>query len=63
MNDPTDWQKSSYSGGEGADCVEVAHGFDGVAVREGDVPGVAILAVPERVVALIRVCKRGAVSL
>ncbi|MCI3930588.1 MULTISPECIES: DUF397 domain-containing protein [unclassified Streptomyces] len=34
------WRKSSYSNGEGGNCVEVADGRDGVVpVRDSKVPG------------------------
>lgn len=29
-----DWRKSSYSGGNGGDCVELATGLAGVMVRD-----------------------------
>jgi hypothetical protein len=34
MNDCRQWRKSSYSGGHGGDCVEVASAEGGVAVRD-----------------------------
>ncbi|MFF4960973.1 DUF397 domain-containing protein [Streptomyces sp. NPDC001222] len=34
-----DWFKSSYSGTNGGDCVEVAAGLDGVYVRDSKVMG------------------------
>ncbi|MEU8703632.1 DUF397 domain-containing protein [Streptomyces sp. NPDC048565] len=34
-----DWRKSSYSNGQGGDCVEVADGFPGgLPVRDSKVP-------------------------
>lgn len=43
------WQKSSFSGsGDGNNCVEVAVVGDEIAVREGDVPGTALVATAER---------------
>jgi hypothetical protein len=32
------WFKSSYSGGEGNECVEVAHGHSWVRIRDSKVP-------------------------
>ncbi|MFJ7147803.1 DUF397 domain-containing protein [Streptomyces sp. NPDC100445] len=41
-----DWFKSSYSNGEGGNCVEVADGVPGVVpVRDSKVPGGAVLVV------------------
>lgn len=43
---PTHWRKSSYSGSNGGDCVEVADGFPGVVpVQDSKNPGPA-LALP-----------------
>ncbi|MFD4656076.1 DUF397 domain-containing protein [Kitasatospora sp. NPDC058444] len=43
------WRKSSYSGGEGGDCIEVASGLlDSVAVRDSKDPhGPALGFAPE----------------
>ncbi|WP_079031781.1 DUF397 domain-containing protein [Streptomyces specialis] len=41
------WRKSSHSGGENGDCVEVADGVPGVVpVRDSKVPGGPALVVP-----------------
>ena len=40
------WQKSSYSGGEGNDCVEVAALDTHIAVRDSKAPARATLTVP-----------------
>ena len=38
------WRKSSYSGGSGGECVEVAHGADGaVPVRDSKDPAGPVL--------------------
>ncbi|MFD7894152.1 DUF397 domain-containing protein [Streptomyces sp. NPDC059743] len=35
----TEWRKSSYSNGQGAECIEVADGFDGIVpVRDSKAP-------------------------
>jgi hypothetical protein len=40
------WRKSTYSNGEGGNCVEVADGFPGVVpVRDSKVPGGAVLLI------------------
>lgn len=40
------WRKSSYSGPEGSDCVEVAFVLSGVGVRDSKAPTVGELAFP-----------------
>lgn len=41
------WFKSSYSNGDGGNCVEVAHGVSGlVPVRDSKVPGGPTLILP-----------------
>ncbi|WP_329379942.1 DUF397 domain-containing protein [Streptomyces sp. NBC_01716] len=41
------WRKSSYSNGEGGDCVEVADGIpDAVPVRDSKTPQAAALVFP-----------------
>ncbi|MFG2286002.1 DUF397 domain-containing protein [Streptomyces sp. NPDC048595] len=32
------WTKSSHSGGSNGDCLEVAHGYDGVPIRDSKRP-------------------------
>ncbi|GGX66811.1 MULTISPECIES: DUF397 domain-containing protein [Streptomyces] len=50
MPTPTQWRKSSYSGGgEGNDCVEVADVSPEIAIRDSKAPGRAALWVPARV--------------
>jgi hypothetical protein len=34
MSDNTGWRKSSYSGGQGGNCIEVGHGREVIAVRD-----------------------------
>lgn len=45
LTDPTAlaWRRSTFSGGEGGMCVEVAHIADGVAVRDSKAPRGAVL--------------------
>lgn len=42
----TAWFKSSYSGGEGNECLEVAQAGTRVAVRDSKDPGGPVLAFP-----------------
>jgi hypothetical protein len=41
--DSATWRKSSYSGSNGGDCVEVATLADGIAVRDSKDPAGAVL--------------------
>ncbi|MEU6850982.1 DUF397 domain-containing protein [Actinacidiphila alni] len=41
------WRKSTYSGGEGGECIEVADGFEGVMpVRDSKDPQGPVLVFP-----------------
>ncbi|GII77576.1 hypothetical protein Sru01_25580 [Sphaerisporangium rufum] len=59
-----EWRKSSYSGDEGGNCVEVAANVAGVVgVRDSKVPGGAALAVaPEAWAAFVGGVKSGALA-
>ncbi|MFE7268982.1 DUF397 domain-containing protein [Streptomyces sp. NPDC057623] len=47
MTTPTQWKKSSYSGGgEGNDCVEIANCPHRISVRDSKVPARATLTFP-----------------
>ncbi|MEU5595622.1 DUF397 domain-containing protein [Streptomyces sp. NPDC020298] len=47
MTTRTQWQKSSFSGGgEGNDCVEIAHLPTHIAVRDSKAPARATLSFP-----------------
>ncbi|MBB5960203.1 hypothetical protein FHS29_006826 [Saccharothrix tamanrassetensis] len=41
---PTRWRKSSHSGGNGADCVELAHATARLLVRDSKNPDGPVLA-------------------
>ncbi|MFD7594496.1 DUF397 domain-containing protein [Kitasatospora sp. NPDC059812] len=42
------WHKSSYSGGNGGNCIEVAHGYPGlVPVRDSKDPDGPVLSFPD----------------
>lgn len=43
---PTQWRKSSYSGGNGGDCVELAHGGAALLVRDSKNPEGPVLHFP-----------------
>ncbi|RBQ17293.1 DUF397 domain-containing protein [Spongiactinospora rosea] len=44
-----EWRRSSYSGGSGGNCVEVASSLGGyIAVRDSRVPAGAVLYFPPR---------------
>ncbi|MBT2444147.1 DUF397 domain-containing protein [Streptomyces sp. ISL-36] len=54
------WFKSSYSAGNGGDCVEVADAGTAVFVRDSKRPGEAVLAVPAgQWSAFVRMAARG----
>lgn len=42
-NDALTWRKSSYSGGPGSDCVEVAHAAGDLLVRDSKDPAGPVL--------------------
>ncbi|WP_322620235.1 DUF397 domain-containing protein [Streptomyces acidicola] len=48
------WQKSSFSGVEGGNCVEVALAQPRLLLREGDSPGKVLAMAPRGLLALIR---------
>lgn len=45
--DYTNWRKSSYSGGGGGGCIEVAHSVEQVAVRDSKHVGPMISVTPD----------------
>lgn len=52
------WQKSSFSGAGGENCVELAQGECGeVLIRESDAPGDVLALARGSLLALIRHCK------
>ena len=53
--DPPEWRKSSFSGGSGGNCVEVAGNLPGViAVRDSKDPGGPVLLYPGAVAVVCR---------
>ncbi|MFD8996205.1 DUF397 domain-containing protein [Streptomyces abikoensis] len=59
MSSELRWQKSSYSGAEGPNCVEVATDADAALMRESDAPGISITTRRTRLAALIASIKAG----
>lgn len=50
----SDWQRSSFCGGGGNNCIEVAATPDGMALRESGVPAEILTANRRAALALIR---------
>ncbi|NUS86725.1 MAG: DUF397 domain-containing protein [Streptomyces sp.] len=42
------WKKSSFSEGEGANCIELARHDGHILIRESDDPGAVLTAAPDR---------------
>ncbi|MFD6431926.1 DUF397 domain-containing protein [Streptomyces venezuelae] len=53
------WQRSSFCGGGGNNCVEIATTHDGVAIRESDSPADVLTTDRAALGALIMNVKRG----
>ncbi|MCX4906630.1 DUF397 domain-containing protein [Streptomyces sp. NBC_00878] len=51
------WQKSSFSGIDAEDCVELAHHEGQILIRESDAPDKVITAIPARLQALLGALK------
>ncbi|MVO89822.1 DUF397 domain-containing protein [Streptomyces sp. p1417] len=49
-----EWQRSSFCGGGGNNCVEVAATADGIALRESDSPATVLTTGRRALLALIR---------
>ncbi|MET9252108.1 DUF397 domain-containing protein [Streptomyces sp. NPDC003717] len=57
---PIEWQKSSFSGGGGENCVELGKARDGtIKVRESDDPNVVVTTSHEKLAAFIAGVKAG----
>ncbi|MEV0988031.1 DUF397 domain-containing protein [Streptomyces sp. NPDC049949] len=60
MNSEFNWQKSSFSGGGGEQCLHVAEGRDGaILLCESDDPASIITTSPEKLAAFIAGVKAG----
>ncbi|MFE1783086.1 DUF397 domain-containing protein [Streptomyces sp. NPDC059506] len=54
-----DWQKSSFSGDAGQNCLEVAAADGRIHLRESEDPEVVVTTTPEKLRAFIRGVKAG----
>lgn len=59
MNPDIEWQKSSFSGGGGENCVEVAHNAKSIVMRESDEPSLILTTTPAKFRAFILGVKAG----
>ncbi|MEU5331041.1 DUF397 domain-containing protein [Streptomyces parvus] len=59
MNSEIKWQKSSFSGGGGEQCVELAENAGAILMRESDDPEVIVQTSPEKLRAFIAGVKAG----
>lgn len=57
-----EWQRSSFCGGGGNNCVEVAATDNGVAIRESDIPDEVLATGSNTLFSLIRSVKAGALQ-
>ncbi|MBB5938058.1 DUF397 domain-containing protein [Streptomyces zagrosensis] len=56
------WQKSSFSGAGGHDCVEIAKLGDRLAIRESDAPEIVMATSRSKFGALVRHVQAGALD-
>ncbi|MFF5672389.1 DUF397 domain-containing protein [Streptomyces hygroscopicus] len=59
MSAPPQWRKSSFSGANGPNCVEVARGAHGVLLRESDDPRAVLSVDPSRFAMFLTAAKAG----
>lgn len=59
MSASIQWRKSSFSGGDGPECVELARSADTTLIRESDDPHVVLTTTPKRLAAFIAAAKAG----
>ncbi|MFJ6719658.1 DUF397 domain-containing protein [Streptomyces sp. NPDC091259] len=59
MSTSINWQKSSFSGGGGENCIEVGRQADGIVMRESDDPQAIITTSPAKLAAFIKGVKAG----
>lgn len=59
MNTEIEWQKSSFSGGGGEQCVEVAQHSEQILMRESDDPGAVTTTSRAKFAAFIEGVKAG----
>ncbi|MFD9717815.1 DUF397 domain-containing protein [Streptomyces sp. NPDC059076] len=59
MSEPAQWQKSTFSGAEGEDCVEVGSRRGTIYIRESDTPNTVITTDQDKLAAFIQGIKAG----
>ncbi|MEU7368077.1 DUF397 domain-containing protein [Streptomyces hygroscopicus] len=59
MSNAIRWRKSSFSGGQEPECVEVARGAHGVLLRESDDPRAVLSVDPSRFAMFLAAAKAG----
>jgi hypothetical protein len=59
MSEQIQWQKSSFSGANGEDCVEIAHSDGNLLMRESDNPSHILTTTPTKLRAFILGVKAG----
>ncbi|GAA3191312.1 MULTISPECIES: DUF397 domain-containing protein [Streptomyces] len=59
MNSEIKWQKSSFSGGGGEQCLETAISNGEILLRESDDPTVIVKTTPEKLAAFLLGVKNG----
>ncbi|MDK9496652.1 DUF397 domain-containing protein [Streptomyces katrae] len=59
MSTSTSWQKSSFSGGNGENCIEVGQQAGSIVMRESDDPGHVITTSRSKLAAFIQGVKAG----
>lgn len=59
MSAPIEWQKSSFSGADGPNCIEVAQHDGVVLLRESDNPTAVITTTPAKLAAFLAGAKAG----
>ncbi|MGW6454934.1 DUF397 domain-containing protein [Streptomyces sp. NPDC055078] len=59
MSASIEWQKSSFSGGDGPNCVEIAQHENSILLRESDTPALVITTDRAKLAAFIHGVKAG----
>lgn len=59
MNEQIQWQKSSFSGANGPECIEIAHSGADLLMRESDNPDLIVSTTSEKFRAFILGVKAG----
>ncbi|MQY14807.1 hypothetical protein SRB5_49830 [Streptomyces sp. RB5] len=59
MSNVIQWQKSSFSGANGPNCVELASHDGVILIRESDAPGTVITTSAEKLAAFLKGVKAG----